>query len=318
MTNAQPCLGSIALFGARGAIGHALSAHLDARGQPYRAVGRDVDALRQTFPRADIVGADFLSGEGIDAAARNIDSVFYLAGTEYTHFERHPVMVRHALASAASMGARRFIHIAPVYSYAPAKGGRVAETHSHVPTTRKGRWRLEQEQAVLAADDPSGMRTSIVHLPDFYGPYADNSIANYFLREAVDGKTATFIGPLDATREFVYVPDVAVPLLALASIVDVYGTCWNIGGTTIEARAFTKLAFEVLGSPPKVRPVSKIMLQAFGLFNPTMRELAEMYYLDEGDVILDDTKLQSRLGALDKTPFRQGLGATIEWMKSGR
>jgi nucleoside-diphosphate-sugar epimerase len=308
-------LGQIAIFGARGAIGHSLTAQLDDRNQPYRVVGRDDDALRSAFPHTDIRKADFLSGEGLDQAATGIDTIFYLAGAPYTHFERHPVMVRNALEAAGRAGVRRFVQIAPVYSYGPARTDRAVESQPHVPNTRKGRWRLEQEQAVLAAHDPGAMRTMVVHLPDFYGPHADNSLANYFLTEAAAGKTATFIGPLDARREFLYVPDAGAPLLALAALDDAFGTRWNLGGTPVLAGDFTQIAFEVLNSPAKVRSVSKTMLRTFGLFNPMMRELAEMYYLYDGNFVLDDSKLQSKLGPIEKTPIRKGIAATIDWIR---
>ncbi|MBV8373726.1 MAG: NAD(P)H-binding protein, partial [Candidatus Eremiobacteraeota bacterium] len=143
-------LGRVALFGARGAVGQSLAPHLNP--VELRVVGRDEQALRRDFPSAQIAAADFLSGEGIDAASQDIDTVVYLAGADYTHFERHPIMVRNALASAARAGVRRFVLVSPVYSYAPGNGERVAETHPHAPTSRKGTWRLEQEQAVLSAD----------------------------------------------------------------------------------------------------------------------------------------------------------------------
>jgi nucleoside-diphosphate-sugar epimerase len=307
-------LGRVALFGARGAIGQTLAPHLS--GSTLRVVGRDERALQHDFPDAQVIAADFLSGAGVDAASQEVETVFYLAGADYTHFERHPVMVRNALAGAARAGVRRFVLVTSVYSYAPEKGERIAESHPHVPVSGKGRWRLEQEQEVLSADRPAAMRTLVVHLPDFYGPHADNSLANYFLREAIDGKTATFIGPLDAQREFVYVPDVAVPLLALAGLDDAYGTRWNLGGSLILARDFTNATFDILATRPKVRSISKWMLQLFGIFNPTMRELGEMYYLAEGQVILDDSKLQARIGPWPKTPFREGLVSTIAWMRS--
>lgn len=315
MNAGQGSLDRIALFGAGGAVGHALSEALVAQGRAYRAVGRNPSLLQAAFPQAEVRQADFLSGSGADQAAEEIDTVFYLAGTDYTHFERHPLMVANALAAAKRAGVRRFVHVAPVYSYSPQPGKKVVETDPHVPVTRKGRWRLEQEQAVLGADDAGGMRTLVVHLPDFYGPYADNSYANYFLRDAVAGKTATWIGPLSALREFVYVPDAGPVLLALAALDDAYGTRWNLGGSTIVADTFVREAFERLGTPRKVRAASKIVLQALGVFDPMMREIAEMYYLSQGDVILDDAKLSTRLGGISKTPFERGIGATIDWMK---
>jgi nucleoside-diphosphate-sugar epimerase len=307
---------TIALFGATGAVGHALRPALEARGVAYRVVGRNLDTLEREFPAAEAVRADFLSGEGLDTAASGIETVFYLAGAPYTNFERHPVMTRNALAAAKRAGVQRFVHIAPVYSYGPAVVRPVPESQPHQPNSRKGRWRLEQEQAVLGADSPA-MRTVIVHVPDFYGPNADNSLANYFIGEAVAGKAATFMGPLDVQREFIFVPDVAGPLLQLSQLDDVFGRCWNLGAASpITGRAFSKIVYDVLGTPPKPRPVSKIALTLFGLFNPTMRELREMYYLYDSGFILDDAQLRARLGALPKTPYAEGVRQTIEWVRS--
>jgi nucleoside-diphosphate-sugar epimerase len=295
---------SIAMFGAGGAVGRALADALDAKQIPYREVGRTKN-----------VRADFYSGEGVREAAQGIETIFYLAGAPYSEFFKHPVMVRNALDAAAAGGVKRFIHVAPVYSYGPAKATPVPETQPHEPTTRKGRFRLEQEQAVLQRHS-GAMQTIVVHMPDFYGPYADLSYANAFAREAVDGKTASWIGPLDAQREFLYTGDIAQPLLALAADSGAYGRCWNLGGRTIRADDFIQQVFHALGRPAKYRTVPKFMLQALGLFVPMMREVAEMYYLFEGGFVLDDTALRARIGEYPKTPIEQGIVQTISWMRA--
>jgi nucleoside-diphosphate-sugar epimerase len=314
MTNELP-MGMVALFGASGAVGHALAPVLERQGIAYRAVGRDVERLRREFPRAQAVAADFFSADGMAAAAQGVDTIFYLAGAPYTEFYRHPIMVRHALDAAQAAGAKRFIHVAPVYSYGPTRTRRVPESQPHAPNTRKGRFRLEQEQAVLERN-ASGFATMVVHLPDFYGPNAELSYANAFIREALAGKTASFIGPLGALREFVYVPDVAEPLLRLAMFDDAYGRCWNLGGRSIEARDFVNNTFAAIGAPPKYRSIPKFMLQAVGIVQPFMREVAEMYYLFASDFVLDDSALQRRLGGYAKTPIEEGLAQTVTWMRS--
>jgi len=307
----------IALFGANGAVGHALAPVLEARRVEYRVVGRNEQHLRRDFPHAQAVCADFFSGENLGEAARGIETVFYLAGAPYTEFYRHPVMVRNALDAAQAAGVRRFVHVAPVYSYGVPQSRPVAESQPHVPNNRKGRFRLEQEQAVLERhSDP--FSTVVVHLPDFYGPHADLSYANAFMREALSGKTASWIGPLMAQRDFIYVPDAADPLVRLAEMDDAYGRCWNLGGQSIEARVFADAIFSALGKPPKYRSIPKFMLQALGLFNPFMREVAEMYYLFESGFVLDDSALRQRLGGYAKTPFSQGIATTLAALQPGR
>ena len=307
-------LGRVALLGAAGAVGHALSSELARRAIPHRAVGRTLATLKREFPHADAAAADFFTGEGVSDAAAGIDTAFYLAGAPYTEFYKHPVMVRRALEAAEAAGVKRFVHVAPVYSYGPAMVLPVPETQTHAPNTRKGRFRLEQEEAVLA--HAGAMRTMVVHLPDFYGPWAELSYANAFAREALAGKTASWIGPLASRREFVYVPDIPAPLLQLASDDGAYGRCWNLGGTAIVARDFANGVFAAAGRSPKYRSIPKIALQTFGLFEPFMREVAEMYYLFESGFVLDDSALRARIGEFRKTPIQEGIEETVAWMKT--
>jgi hypothetical protein len=66
--------------------------------------------------------------------------------------------------------------------------------------------------------------------------------------------------------------------------------------------------------PPKYRSIPKLALQAFGLFQPFMREVAEMYYLFDSDFVLDDSALRRGIGDFRKTPVQQGLQETAAWM----
>ncbi|MGA8327154.1 MAG: NAD-dependent epimerase/dehydratase family protein [Candidatus Cybelea sp.] len=305
--------GLVALFGASGAVGHALAPALDERGVAYRAVGRDAQRVTRDFPHAQAIAADFFTGEGVAAAAQGVETIFYLAGAPYTEFYKHPIMTRNALDAARRAGVKRFVHIAPVYSYGPPLTHPVPESQPHLPNTRKGRFRLEQEQAVLERHGPE-FATMVVHLPDFYGPDAELSYASAFMREALAGKTASFVGPLGAVREFIYVPDISDPLLRLAALGDAYGRCWNLGGQSIEARAFADAVFVAVGLPPKYRSIPRFALQLIGLGQPFMREVGEMYYLFDSGFSLDDSALRQRLGGWVKTPFPQGLAATVQWM----
>jgi nucleoside-diphosphate-sugar epimerase len=314
MTESSTDSGFVALFGAAGAVGHSLAQQLDWKGTPYRTVGRNVETLQRDFPRSQTVRADFLTGEGTSEAANGVDTIFYTAGAPYTEFDKHPVMVRHALDAAQAAGVKRFVLISSVYSYGPARTLPVPESQPHQPNSRKGRFRWEQEQTTLERGS-GAMRTMVVHLPDFYGPNAELGYANAFMREVLAGKTASFIGPSDAQREFIYIPDAADPLLRLAASDDAYGRCWNLGGQRVLARDFIAQTFAAAGMPSKYRAVPKFALQAFGLFVPLMREIAEMYYLSDSGFVLDDSALQTHLGGYAKTPVTEGIEQTIGWMR---
>ncbi|HTX38659.1 MAG TPA: hypothetical protein VME43_26720, partial [Bryobacteraceae bacterium] len=156
----------------------------------------------------------------------------------------------------------------------------------------------------------------IVRLPDFYGPGADNSLANPIFRAALAGKTANWVGPVNAPHEFVFVPDTGPVIADLAAREDCYGETWNYGGPAeINSLDFITRVYRAVGRPPKYRTVGRGLLKVMGWFNPVMRELVEMLYLEETPVILDDSKLQAKLGTVQKTSYDEGIRKTLEWMR---
>jgi nucleoside-diphosphate-sugar epimerase len=70
-----------------------------------------------------------------------------------------------------------------------------------------------------------------------------------------------------------------------------------------------------VGRAPKYRAAGKLLLRIAGWFNPEIREVIEMLYLQETPVILDDSKLAAKLGELKKTPYDEGIRQTVEFLK---
>jgi nucleoside-diphosphate-sugar epimerase len=303
-----------AIFGAAGAIGPQIGAELSRRGIPFRAVGRNRSKLEATFGKmagAEVFDADVADLRSGSAAARGVDTIFYSVGLPYPSHGLFPEMMRTALAAAKAMQVARFVLVSNVYSYGAPRTAKVAETHPREPVARKGQYRKEQEDLAIAA---GGL---VVRLPDFYGPGADNSLANPIFRAALDGKTANWLGPVSAVHEFVYVPDTGPAIVELASSGDAYGQAWNYGGPgALPAVDFITRVYRGAGRAPKYRTVGVRMLKVMGWFNPLFRELPEMAYLQETPVILDDGKLLARYPKINKTPYDEGIRRTLEWMRT--
>ena len=166
--------------------------------------------------------------------------------------------------------------------------------------------RKEQEDIALDAQKRGHLSSLIVRLPDFYGPHADNSLANPIFRAALAGKTANWLGPIQTPHEFVFVPDTGPVIVELASRKDCYGEAWNYGGPgEITGGEFIQKIYRAAGQEPKFRSAGRTMLRILGWFNPLMKELVEMAYLQETPVILDDSRLaETRSGA--QNDVRQG------------
>ena len=312
-------LRNVALFGAAGAIGTSVGAELQRRGIPFRAVGRSREKLERAFakmPLAEIFPADLAQGRDAGAAARGVDTIVYCVGLPYPSHQLHPVLMRTTLEAAKLVGVPRLILPSSVYSYGVPRTSRVAETHPREPHTRKGQYRKEQEDLVLQAHNSGALQTMILRLPDFYGPDADIGLANPIFRAALAGKTANWAGPINTPHEFVYTPDVGPVLADLALCEDAYGQAWNLGGAgAINSMDFITRIYRAVGKSPKYRAAGAGMLKVLGVFDATMREVVEMLYLQETPVILDDSKLTSRI-KVRKTPYDEGIPQTLEWMKA--
>ena len=225
--------------------------------------------------------------------------------------------MRTTLEAAVSAGVARLVLVSSVYAYGVPRSARVAEDHPRQPETRKGRYRKEQEDLVLEAHRQNRIRGLIVRLPDFYGPHADNSLANPIFRAALANKTANWPGPAGAPHEFVFVPDTGPVIVDLALRDDCYGESWNCGGPgEISAIDFISRVYRALGREPKYRSAGRGLLKMLGWFDPVLRELVEMLYLQETPVILDDSKLVTRLGGVRKTSYDEGIRRTLEWMRT--
>jgi nucleoside-diphosphate-sugar epimerase len=310
----------VAIFGAAGAIGRAVANELRSREMPFRGVGRNPARLREAFGdmrEAEIYPADLAGVQAAAEAARGADTIIYAVGVPYTSFQLHPKLMQITVDAAVTAGVPNLVVISSVYSYGVPQTRTVAETHPRNPATFKGRMRKEQEDIALKAQSEGKLHTMVVRLPDFYGPWADNSLGNRILRSALAGKTADWLGSPDKAHEFMYVPDTGPVILGLASRPDCYGQSWNFGGAAeIRGGEFMTLAYRQLGREPKWRTIGRTKLKIAGLFNPLLKELVEMHYLAETPVILDDSKLKKTLGPVRKTAYEEGIRKTLAWMRA--
>jgi len=308
-----------AIFGAAGAIGQAIAPELERRGVGFRAVGRSGEKLKRAFAgfaHAEPFPADLNDPRSTGAAARGVDTIFYCVGLPYPSHHLHPVMMRVTLEAAKLVGVRRVVLVSSVYPFGVPRASRVAETHTREPHTRKGHYRKEQEDLVLAAHAEGALQGMIVRLPDFYGPHAEQGLAQLVFKAALAGKTANWPGVVNAPHEFVFVPDAGPVLVELASRDDCYGEAWHYGGPgPINTLDFITRIYRAVGRAPKYRAAGKLLLRIAGWFNPEIREVIEMLYLQETPVILDDSKLAAKLGELKKTPYDEGIRQTVEFLK---
>jgi nucleoside-diphosphate-sugar epimerase len=305
-----------ALFGAAGAIGNSIAAALREMQQPYRVVGRSRDTLQRDFgfdSLAEIVTWSPDDPASVIAAAQDIDVIIYLVGVAYDHFELHPQLMRKTLDGAIAAGVTRMLLISTVYPYGLAQTNPVREDHPRNPHTFKGRMRKEQEDLLLAANAAGKIRAAVLRLPDFYGPGVDKSFLHVIFVAAAKGTRAQVIGPVDRPHEFVFVPDVGPVVARLIENPAAYGRWWHLAGAgTITTREVVNRAFALTGHKPRLMVAGKTTLRLMGLFNPLMREMVEMNYLQTSPLVLDDSALCGLLGEIKKTSYEDGIRQCVE------
>jgi nucleoside-diphosphate-sugar epimerase len=301
----------IALFGAAGAIGQSIAKAVSAQGEPYRVVGRSRDALVKAFGAdllAEIVTWNPDDPASVQAAATDVDAIVYLVGVNYWQFELHPRLMQQTLDGAIAAGAKRIVLIGTVYPYGRPRTRPVREDHPREPHTFKGRMRKAQEDLLLAVHAEGKIQSTVLRLPDFYGPGVDKSFLHSAFTAAINGGVANMVGPLDTPHEFVFVPDVGPVVARLTHTPSAYGRVWQLAGAGVTTqRAIVEEIERQVGHRLRLRVAGKTMLRLLGLFNRFMREMVEMHYLLTDPVLMDDTVLQELIGPLRKTSYPDGI-----------
>jgi nucleoside-diphosphate-sugar epimerase len=304
-------MSKFALFGAAGAIGQSVAAALRAENQSYRVVGRSRTALSSAFgadPLAEVVTWNPDDPASVQAAAQGVHTLIYLVGVNYWQFDLHPLLMKKTLAGAIAAGVKRLVLIGTVYPYGRPRTTPVREDHPREPNTFKGRMRKAQEDLVFAAHAEGTIEATELRLPDFYGPGVDKSFLHAAFVAAVNGGAANMLGPIDRPHEFVFVPDVGPVVARLANTPAAYGHVWHLAGAgaTTQGAIVDEIERQI-GHRIRVRAAGKTMLRLLGLFNPMMRELAEMHYLLTDPVLMDDSALQQLIGPVRKTSYEEGV-----------
>jgi nucleoside-diphosphate-sugar epimerase len=309
-------MGKVALFGAAGAIGTSIATALHDNHREYRVVGRSRDALQRTFgsdPLAEIVTWNPDDPASVRKAADGVDAIIYLVGVAYDHFELHPQLMRKTLDGAIAAGVPRLLLIGTVYPYGLPQTNPVREDHPRNPRTFKGRMRKEQEDLLFEDDAAGKIRAAELRLPDFYGPGVDKSFLHSIFTAASKGTRAQVIGPLDTPHEYIFVPDVGRVVVHLIDNPAAYGRVWHLAGAgTITTREIVNRAFALTGHKPKMIVAGKTTLRLMGLFNPLMREMVEMNYLQTSPLVLDDSALCGLLGEIRKISYDEGIRLCVE------
>lgn len=303
------------VLGATGGMGFSIVNELSERGIEVVAFARTKEKINKLFSHNSNVTAyagNIFNVEDISNAAKGVDVIFQAANIPYSEWEERLELFMSNILSAAKEHSAKVAFVDNIYAYGRSNGGKVTEEFQKNPHTKKGQIRLNIEKLVKE----SKVKALIAHFPDFYGPNAQNAILHYTLESIVQRKKAGYVGNQNLKREFIFTPDGAKAIVNLALYEGAYGQNWNIPGyDVISGKELVQIIRELTGYEKGVYTISKNMIRFLGLWNKDMREVVEMFYLNEQPVVLDGSKYQQTFGEVPRTSYREGLRETINFMR---
>lgn len=304
------------VLGITGAIGGAVAARLSARGFRIRALcRRPLDRARFGFPVEVAIG-DARDAEAVSAAAAGASLVVHGVNPPgYRRWREEALPMLAATIDAAARHGATILFPANAYVFDETAPARVDEATPRLPTTKKGRVRLEMETMLEEAARTRGVRTIALRAGDFFGPGAASSwLAQVVLKGGRDARAVTRLSPPGIGHAFAYVPDVAE---AFARLVDRRETLapftllhfaghYDTGGT-----ALAQAAARVLGRELKEKRFSWALVRLAAPFSPFLREIAEMAWLFRHPLVLDNAALERLIGPEPHTPLDEALARTL-------
>lgn len=298
----------IAVLGAGGGLGRNV---VDAA----RAAKHEVVALVRDQKKAEL--PDDVTTV-IGDAMRSDDLARVMTGADATVFCVMPPLAtwlttfRPLLECAVAAARRtntRLVFPANVWIYGPDGSGQlIDESRAPSPTSHRGKLRAEMEQLICAA----GIRYALVRLPEFYGPRVVTLTA-YVFRAALTGRRALWPGPLDVTIELVYMPDAARSIVEIATAAGCDTAVFHSPGARTTPRQFIELVYRTAGETPRAFAVPRWMLSAGGVFDATIRGVADFGHLWTHPILLDGTQYTAHFGPVPLTPLEDAITTTMAW-----
>ena len=312
--------GTALVLGATGGAGHEIAEALRKRGWQIRALSRRPDAGRRLMPEADWIEGDAMNAADVADAAVNAQLIVHAVNPPgYRNWRGLALpMLDNTIAAARANGAC-IVFPGTVYNYGPDAFPLLREDSPQNPRTRKGAIRVEMEEKLRRAAD-AGVRVLIVRAGDFFGPHMTGNswFSQGLVKPGRPVRSVTHPGRRRTGHAWAYLPDFGEAVARLVEKDAAPGSfeTFHFGGHWFaDGREMAERVRIVAGAPgAPIRAFPWAVLLALSPFVRLFREMAEMKYLWDVPVRLDNAKLVSALGEEPHTPLDEALRATLQGM----
>lgn len=299
------------ILGASGQIGRELALNLqrDFTGD-IRLVSRNPHKVSDSDT---LMSANLLDRAQTLEAVAGSDIAYFTAGLpmDTQLWEANwPTMMANVIEACAAHKAK-LVYFDNTYMYPQTAVPQTEET-VFVPFGAKGRVRAQITRMLLDAMELGRVEALICRAPEFYGPGITQSITNAAVLEPLKaGKKARVFLRDDTLRTLIYTPDASHAMALLGNTPDAYGQTWHLpcDDERMTYRQFVTAAAQALGVAPEYAVVKRWQLKLAGLFNPQIRDAAELLPRYTVDNLFVSDKFKQRFPAFEVTSIRAGLEA---------
>lgn len=307
------------VLGATGSIGYAFANLLLAQQEQVTILVRDRDKAIQLFGTPaglTIVQGDAQNKAPLIELGRRATHIFHGINYPYDKWQGNMERVTQHVIEAAAPNKATILFPGNVYNYGNTSTP-IKEDSPMQPNTKKGALRVRLEQMLKEAAQQGHCRVLVLRLPDFWGPNVMNEGIAPIFKAALKGEAMPWLYRNDIPHQLVYTPDAARAFYQLLQLqASATYEVYNFGGEVVPSiKAWQQQIAEAAGTTPKYKLHSKWLFKTLGLFMPVMREIAEMGYLWENTILLNDDKLRRALPDLKLTPMPQAIANTLDWFR---
>jgi nucleoside-diphosphate-sugar epimerase len=314
----------IAITGAGGFVGGALTSHLRGAGRRFRGIVRALE-FSQT-PSTDYhVVSDLAtaSDDVLTHAVAGARAVVHLAARAHVkhepmrvplvaYREANVVATQRVARAAARAGVKRFLFVSSikVNGESTRPGQPFQESDPPHPYEAYGRTKWEAEQALLDVARSTGMSCFILRPPLVYGPQVRGNFLA--LWRAVERGVPLPLGRIDNRRNLLYVGNLIHAIVALLDSPQDEGGTWLIADR--ESVSTPELVDRIAAALRIPSPLAKLpvtLLRAGAAV--TGRRAMASRLVDSLEI--DASALVQRIGALPYS-LDEGLAATATWWRS--
>ncbi|GHO99206.1 epimerase [Reticulibacter mediterranei] len=300
------------IFGT-GPVGLTLAEQLSAAGKHVRLVNRS--GKGQAPAGAELVAGDALQSDTVRDLCQGATAAYHCANVAYEQQVAVIPRLQESIIEGVAPTGAKLIVTDTLYMYGQTHGQVMKEDSPYAATTRKGQMRARVAETYLTAHREGKVRVALGRSADFFGPRVLNSsFGDRVFPAALAGKSIQLLGNIDLPHSYSYMGDVARTLALLGERDEALGRVWHVPVVTpvVTQREMAQQIGKALGKPIHIQAIPKLAVQAFGLFQPLMHEMVEMFYQYTEPQIVDASAIEQAFG-LHATPLDEAIRATVQW-----